>query len=27
VFGSVPRGNLIGPVVAVYWPLDRIGLH
>lgn len=27
VFGSVPRGNLIGPVVAVYWPLDRMGLQ
>jgi signal peptidase I len=25
VFGSVPRGNLIGPVVARYWPLDRMG--
>jgi signal peptidase I len=24
-FGSVPRGNLIGPVAAVYWPLDRMG--
>jgi signal peptidase I len=24
-FGSVPRSNLIGPVAAVYWPLDRIG--
>ena len=27
VFGSVPRGNLIGPVLAVYWPLDRMGLQ
>jgi len=27
VFGSVPRGNLIGPVVIVYWPLDRMGLQ
>jgi signal peptidase I len=27
VFGSVPRGNLIGPVVATYWPLDRLGLQ
>jgi len=27
VFGSVPRGNLIGPAVAVYWPLDRMGLQ
>ncbi len=25
VFGSVPRDNLIGPVVGRYWPLDRIG--
>ncbi len=25
-FGSVPRSNLIGPVVARYWPFDRIGL-
>ena len=25
-WGSVPRGNLIGPVVFRYWPLDRIGL-
>lgn len=24
-FGSVPRDNLLGPVVARYWPLDRIG--
>jgi len=27
VFGSVPRGNLVGPLVAVYWPLDRMGLQ
>jgi signal peptidase I len=27
VFGSVPRGKLIGPVVARYWPLDRMGLQ
>jgi signal peptidase I len=27
VFGSVPRGNVIGPVVALYWPLDRMGLQ
>ena len=26
VWGSVPRSNLIGPVVARYWPFDRIGL-
>ena len=26
-FGSVPRGNLVGPVVAVYWPSDRMGLQ
>jgi signal peptidase I len=25
VFGSVPRDNLIGPVVARFWPLDRLG--
>lgn len=25
VFGSVPRGNVIGPVVARYWPPDRMG--
>ena len=25
-WGPVPRANLIGPVVARYWPLDRIGL-
>lgn len=25
-FGSVPRRNLAGPVVAFYWPPDRIGL-
>jgi len=25
-FGSVPRRNLVGPVVALYWPPDRIGL-
>jgi signal peptidase I len=24
-WGAVPRGNLIGPVVFRYWPLDRIG--
>jgi signal peptidase I len=24
-WGAVPRGNLIGPVVLRYWPLDRIG--
>jgi signal peptidase I len=24
-WGSVPRANLIGPVVVRYWPLDRIG--
>lgn len=24
-WGSVPRGNFVGPVVARYWPLDRIG--
>ena len=25
-WGSVPRNNLIGPVVARYWPFSRIGL-
>ena len=24
-FGSVPRDNLIGSVVALYWPVDRMG--
>ncbi len=27
VWGPVPRGNLIGPVFAVYWPLGRIGFR
>jgi signal peptidase I len=26
VWGSVPERNLVGPVVAFYWPLDRFGL-
>lgn len=26
-FGSVPRDDLVGPVVAFYWPLDRLGLQ
>ena len=26
VWGTVPRSDLIGPVVLRYWPLDRIGL-
>jgi signal peptidase I len=26
-WGTVPRGNLIGPVFAVYWPLGRIGFR
>jgi signal peptidase I len=25
-WGAVPRKNLIGPVMATYWPPDRIGL-
>jgi signal peptidase I len=25
-YGSVPRSNLVGPVVARYWPFDRFGL-
>jgi signal peptidase I len=27
VWGIVPRGNLIGRVVATYWPLRRITIH
>jgi signal peptidase I len=27
VWGTVPRGNLIGRVVATYWPLRRISFH
>jgi signal peptidase I len=27
VWGTVPRGNLIGRVVATYWPLGRISVH
>lgn len=26
-WGTVPRGNLIGPVVATYWPFNRLGLR
>jgi signal peptidase I len=26
-WGSVPRGNLIGPVFATYWPLTRISFR
>jgi signal peptidase I len=26
-WGTVPRGNLIGPVFAVYWPPKRIGFR
>jgi signal peptidase I len=26
-WGTVPRGNLIGPVYAVYWPPGRIGFR
>jgi signal peptidase I len=26
-WGSVPRGNLIGPVFAIYWPPNRISLN
>jgi signal peptidase I len=26
-WGTVPRGNLIGPVVATYWPFGRFGLR
>jgi signal peptidase I len=27
VWGSVPRHDLIGPVLVTYWPPDRISLH
>jgi signal peptidase I len=27
VWGSVPRSNLIGPVLLTYWPPKRIALH
>ena len=27
IWGSVPRGNLIGPVMLTYWPLDRISFQ
>jgi signal peptidase I len=27
IWGSVPRGNLIGPVFATYWPPKRISLR
>ncbi len=27
VWGSVPRGSLIGPVLLTYWPPGRISLH
>jgi signal peptidase I len=26
-WGTVPRGNLIGPVILTYWPPDRISWH
>jgi signal peptidase I len=26
-WGAVPRGNLIGPVLFTYWPLDRISFR
>ena len=26
-WGSVPRANLIGPVLITYWPLNRLSLH
>jgi signal peptidase I len=26
-WGTVPRGNLIGPVVFTYFPFDRLGFH
>jgi signal peptidase I len=27
VWGSVPRGSLVGPVMLTYWPPDRISFH
>jgi signal peptidase I len=27
VWGTVPRRNLIGRVVATYWPLSQISAH
>jgi signal peptidase I len=27
VWGSVPRGSLIGPVILTYWPPNRIAWH
>jgi len=27
VWGPVPRGSLIGPVVLTYWPPQRIAAH
>jgi signal peptidase I len=27
VWGAVPRGNLIGPVFATYWPPNRISFR
>ena len=27
VWGSVPRANLIGPILLTYWPPDRLSLH
>jgi signal peptidase I len=26
-WGTVPRGNMIGPVVATYWPFSRLGVR
>ena len=26
-WGTVPRGNLVGPVLFTYWPLDRISFR
>ena len=26
-WGSVPRGNMIGPVVATYWPPTRLSVR
>jgi len=27
IWGSVPRDNLVGPVILTYWPPDRISIR